>query len=59
MLRYHGSPHQIFSPPESLRCGGQGGLPNEESEERERKATESCHDGELSSDAIKNCEQSF
>uniref|UniRef100_A0A8C1WJZ2 Si:dkey-9k7.3 n=1 Tax=Cyprinus carpio TaxID=7962 RepID=A0A8C1WJZ2_CYPCA len=24
-----------------------------------KKGTESCHDGELSSDAIKNCEQSF
>lgn len=53
MLGYHGLSHQIFSPPESLRCGGQGGLPNEESEEREWKGTESCHAGALSSDVTK------
>lgn len=39
---------KLFSPPEHLRRGGQGGLPNEEGEEREWKRTESCHAGELS-----------
>ncbi len=53
MLGYHVSSHQMFSPPESLRCGGQCGLPNEESEEREQKGTESCHAGALSSDVTK------
>lgn len=53
MLGYHGSSHQIFSPLGSLRCGGQCGLPNEESEECEWKETESCHAGALSSDVTR------